>query len=47
MGIATTCEPSTRFITRAVIKQAVESGKLTKGVMYECVKAGVPFVLAR
>jgi lysine-ketoglutarate reductase/saccharopine dehydrogenase-like protein (TIGR00300 family) len=28
------------------IKQAVESGKLTKGVMYECVKAGVPFVLA-
>jgi lysine-ketoglutarate reductase/saccharopine dehydrogenase-like protein (TIGR00300 family) len=28
------------------IKAAVESGKLTKGVMYECVKAGVPFVLA-
>jgi lysine-ketoglutarate reductase/saccharopine dehydrogenase-like protein (TIGR00300 family) len=28
------------------IKQAVESGKLTSGVMYECVKAGVPFVLA-
>jgi lysine-ketoglutarate reductase/saccharopine dehydrogenase-like protein (TIGR00300 family) len=28
------------------IKQAVASGKLTKGVMYECVKAGVPFVLA-
>jgi lysine-ketoglutarate reductase/saccharopine dehydrogenase-like protein (TIGR00300 family) len=28
------------------IAQAVESGKLTKGVMYECVKAGVPFVLA-
>lgn len=28
------------------IRQAVESGKLTKGVMYECVKAGVPFVLA-
>jgi lysine-ketoglutarate reductase/saccharopine dehydrogenase-like protein (TIGR00300 family) len=28
------------------IKQAVETGKLTKGVMYECVKAGVPFVLA-
>jgi len=28
------------------IKQAVESGKLTKGVMYECVKANVPFVLA-
>lgn len=28
------------------IAQAVESGRLTKGVMYECVKAGVPFVLA-
>ncbi len=28
------------------IPQAVESGRLTKGVMYECVKAGVPFVLA-
>lgn len=28
------------------IKQAVASGKLTKGVMFECVKAGVPFVLA-
>ncbi len=28
------------------IAQAVESGKLTHGVMYECVKAGVPFVLA-
>ncbi len=28
------------------IQQAVDSGKLTKGVMYECVKAGVPFVLA-
>ena len=28
------------------IAQAVESGKLTRGVMYECVKAGVPFVLA-
>ncbi len=28
------------------IKRAVESGKLTSGVMYECVKAGVPFVLA-
>lgn len=28
------------------IKQAVESGRLTKGVMYECVKANVPFVLA-
>jgi lysine-ketoglutarate reductase/saccharopine dehydrogenase-like protein (TIGR00300 family) len=28
------------------IAQAVETGVLTKGVMYECVKAGVPFVLA-
>ena len=28
------------------IARAVESGKLASGVMYECVKAGVPFVLA-
>jgi lysine-ketoglutarate reductase/saccharopine dehydrogenase-like protein (TIGR00300 family) len=28
------------------IAQAVEAGVLTKGVMYECVKAQVPFVLA-
>jgi lysine-ketoglutarate reductase/saccharopine dehydrogenase-like protein (TIGR00300 family) len=28
------------------ICKAVESGRLTSGVMYECVKAGVPFVLA-
>lgn len=28
------------------IKHAVASGKLTKGVMFECVQAGVPFVLA-
>jgi lysine-ketoglutarate reductase/saccharopine dehydrogenase-like protein (TIGR00300 family) len=28
------------------IAKAVESGRLTSGVMYECVKAGVPFVLA-
>ncbi len=28
------------------IAKAVENGKLQKGVMYECVKAGVPFVLA-
>lgn len=28
------------------IKQAVDSGRLTSGVMYECVKANVPFVLA-
>ncbi len=28
------------------VKQAVESGRLRSGVLYECVKAGVPFVLA-
>jgi lysine-ketoglutarate reductase/saccharopine dehydrogenase-like protein (TIGR00300 family) len=28
------------------IAQAVASGRLTSGVMYECVKASVPFVLA-
>ncbi len=28
------------------IAKAVETGKLKRGVMYECVKAGVPFVLA-
>lgn len=28
------------------IAKAVESGRLKRGVMYECVKAGVPFVLA-
>jgi lysine-ketoglutarate reductase/saccharopine dehydrogenase-like protein (TIGR00300 family) len=28
------------------IAGAVESGRLTRGVMYECVKANVPFVLA-
>lgn len=28
------------------IKQAVETGSLKRGVMYECVKANVPFVLA-
>ena len=28
------------------IQKAVECGRLTSGVMYECVKAGVPFVLA-
>lgn len=28
------------------IKQAVETGRLKRGVMYECVKANVPFVLA-
>ena len=32
--------------TAGSIAQAVETGVLTKGVMYECVKAGVPFVLA-
>jgi len=28
------------------IRPAVENGSLTSGVLYECVKAGVPFVLA-
>lgn len=28
------------------IEKAVASGKLTSGIMYECVKTGVPFVLA-
>jgi lysine-ketoglutarate reductase/saccharopine dehydrogenase-like protein (TIGR00300 family) len=28
------------------IQQAVERGRLTKGILYECVKVGVPFVLA-
>jgi lysine-ketoglutarate reductase/saccharopine dehydrogenase-like protein (TIGR00300 family) len=28
------------------VRQAVDSGRLTSGVLYECVKAGVPFVLA-
>jgi len=28
------------------IRQAVESGRLTRGILYECVKAGAPFVLA-
>lgn len=28
------------------ICQAVESGRLTRGILYECVRAGVPFVLA-
>jgi hypothetical protein len=28
------------------IRNAVEQGRLTSGVMYECVRAGIPFVLA-
>lgn len=28
------------------IAAAIQSGRLTSGVMYECIKAGVPFVLA-
>jgi lysine-ketoglutarate reductase/saccharopine dehydrogenase-like protein (TIGR00300 family) len=28
------------------VRQAVESGKLQSGVLYECVKANIPFVLA-
>jgi hypothetical protein len=28
------------------VRQAVESGRLCQGILYECVKAGIPFVLA-
>jgi lysine-ketoglutarate reductase/saccharopine dehydrogenase-like protein (TIGR00300 family) len=28
------------------VRQAVESGRLRQGILYECVKAGIPFVLA-
>jgi lysine-ketoglutarate reductase/saccharopine dehydrogenase-like protein (TIGR00300 family) len=28
------------------VRQAVESGRLQTGILYECVRAGVPFVLA-
>jgi lysine-ketoglutarate reductase/saccharopine dehydrogenase-like protein (TIGR00300 family) len=28
------------------VRQAVESGRLRSGVLYECVQAGVPFILA-
>lgn len=28
------------------VREAVESGRLESGVLYECVKAGIPFVLA-
>jgi lysine-ketoglutarate reductase/saccharopine dehydrogenase-like protein (TIGR00300 family) len=28
------------------IRQAVAAGRLTSGVMYECVRAGIPFILA-
>src|ERR1700748_3339765 len=28
------------------VKQAVDSGRLKSGILYECVKKGVPFVLA-
>jgi lysine-ketoglutarate reductase/saccharopine dehydrogenase-like protein (TIGR00300 family) len=28
------------------VRQAVESGCLTQGILYECIKAGIPFVLA-
>jgi len=28
------------------VKQAVESGRLQSGILYECVRAGIPFVLA-
>jgi lysine-ketoglutarate reductase/saccharopine dehydrogenase-like protein (TIGR00300 family) len=28
------------------IRQAVQSGRLTRGILYQCVKSGIPFVLA-
>jgi len=28
------------------VRAAVESGRLSSGILYECVKAGIPFVLA-
>src|ERR1019366_1772759 len=28
------------------VRQAVKSGRLSQGILYECVKAGIPFVLA-
>ena len=44
--IAITCAPSMRSITAAASRQAVESGRLRSGILYECVKKDVPFVLA-
>ena len=46
MATAITCAPSTPSIMPAASPQAVAAGRLTSGVMYECVKANVPFVLA-
>ena len=46
MATATTCAPSTLSTTAGGIRGAVEAGRLTKGVLYECVKSNVPFVLA-
>ena len=40
-----TCAPSMRS-TMPAVSGAVESGRLKSGVMYECVKNNVPFVLA-
>ena len=45
-AIAITCAPSTPSITRGGMRGAVESGRLRSGIMYECVQADVPFVLA-
>ncbi len=33
-------------LTAGSIRAAVESGRITKGIMFEAVKAGIPFVLA-
>ena len=45
-GTATTCELLTRVYRAGGVRQAVELGRLRSGVLYECVRAGVPFVLA-
>ena len=45
-AIAITCARSTPSNHAGSVKQAVETGVLKSGVLYECIKAGVPFVLA-
>ena len=43
---ATTCARSTPSAAPAASRQAVEQGVLTSGVMHECVRRGVDYVLA-
>ncbi len=45
-GTNTTCGRSTAFAAPAAFAAAVESGVLTSGIMYECVKHDVEFLLA-